>query len=151
MATNKSDAKQVQEQMSSGKDVLLNMAQTKSEDVKMDDVLAMPDNSPENLAKTKEIVDARGFLRAKGVADHLYSDDAAVEKYREYQALPYDKKSEPIDMDTKVKTKVDKKEGSVAVVKKAEYSTKEGDTVPSYKDKEKADTPTPADPELPNA
>lgn len=140
------------EVLGADRNVLLGQARTKSEPVAREDVLAMPDNSVENLAKTKEIVDARGFLRAKGVADHLYSDDVVVEKYREYQALPFDKKAGPIDMSPKVCNHVNAPAGEIpAVVKSAEYSTAEGDLKPHYKEKEEADTPTPVDPNLPKA
>ena len=109
-----------------------------------------PDNSINGLARSKKIPDSRAFLRAKGVADHLYSDDGAIAQYDKWKKLPYDKQSGELDMKPEVETHVDAPDGTVPeVVKRAEYSTVEGDLKPQYKDKEKADTPTPANPKLP--
>lgn len=114
---------------------------------KNEDVLVMPDNSVENLLRTKEIVDARGYLRAKGIADHLYSDDVAVSEFRAAKVEAYHQPHEP---DLELEGHFDVKNGQAPIaVKRGDYSTAQGDVVPHYKDKEKADTPTPSDPELP--
>lgn len=104
---------------------------------------AMPDNSPEALARNKIVTDSRAFLRGQGVADHLYSDDTAVSNYTRFKK--WEKKGDA-NVEFKLnlpeqKSHFDKNEG---VVTRGEYSTSSKDSKPYYKDAKEADTPTPA-------
>lgn len=106
-------------------------------------VVALPDNSKKALEHNKLVADSRAFLRAQGVADHLYSDDTAISNYERWKK--WNKKLVPgaefkMELDEQ-KSHYDKHEG---VVTRGEYSTSPNDVLPYYKDPKEADTPTPA-------
>lgn len=91
------------------------------------------------MAKAQEMrqkaVDARGFLRAKGVPDHLFDDATAIEEYEKYSNAANKGKDYVVDLE--VKSHVNKKaDGTAEVVKRGQFSTAEGDKVPHYKNKD---------------
>ena len=114
--------------------------------------MAEPDNSAEGLDHNRRLTNARAFVRGQGFADHLYSDDSVMSEHERYMAWAPANYGKKFDMNLQpVQTYVNTpKGGTPEVVKKAEYATVEGAQVPHYKDKEHADTPTPAVPDLPN-
>jgi len=114
--------------------------------------MAQPDNSPEGLDHNKRLTNARAFVRGQGFADHLYSDASVMSEHDRYMAWSPANYGKNFDMNLEVvQTYFNTPKGGVPeAVKKAEYATTDGAQVPHYKDQERADTSTPAVPELPN-
>ena len=112
--------------------------QDKQEDFAVSHV-AVPDNSKEALEKNKLINESRAFVRAQGVADHLFTDESVVAEYERFKGLDLKGKNEfKIDLET-----TSHRDKNAGVVTRGEYSTAQGDVKPYYKDAD-SDPATPA-------
>lgn len=115
----------------------------------MADPIAVPDNTPEGIAHSNLITISRAFVRGKGAPDHLFSDDVVIAEYNRFKAGAASNWSTPFVLNLPTVTTTFNTTSVPFVVKKAEYSTIVGDTVPYYGDKAESDWPTPSDPNLP--